>query len=203
MKNVAIAVFAFPLLLGLFNCGGEKEKSSSNGGSASGGAASGGAASGGMSISRGGSVVVGDEIVNGLGALPVPPGDGGVAKPSGTPGNLKVLDWAGFKSAVSYTFDDTNSSQIAHYAELQALGVHYTFYLITGKTEINDPTWPHALEDGHELGNHTRSHNKMATDEDIDAASDLLAEKFHVTTWTMAAPYGDGSYVSLATPRFL
>ena len=204
MKNVAIAVFAFPLFLGLLNCGGEKEKnSSSTGGSSSGGAASGGAASGGMYASRGGSVATGDVHVNGLSALPVPPGDGGAVKPSGAPGNLKVLDWAGFKAAVSYTFDDTNSSQIAHYAELQALGVPYTFYLITGKPEINDPTWPQAVLDGHELGNHTKSHNKTATEEDIDAASDVLAEKFGVTTWTMAAPYGDGSYVALATPRFL
>ena len=60
--------------------------------------------------------------------------------PSGTPGNLTVLDWAGFKAAVSYTFDDTNSSQIEHYAELQALGVRMTFYLITGKTtEFDEP----------------------------------------------------------------
>src|SRR5262245_2795056 len=50
-------------------------------------------------------------IVRGPSGLPVPPG-GGVPRPNGTPGNLKVLDWAGFTAAVSYTFDDTNSSQI-------------------------------------------------------------------------------------------
>ena len=54
--------------------------------------------------------------------LPVPPG-AGIPRPSGTPGNVTVLNWAGFKSAVSYTFDDTNSSQISNYAALNALGV--------------------------------------------------------------------------------
>ena len=76
--------------------------------------------------------------------LPVPSRTG-VARPTGAPGNVTVLDWAGFKAAVSYTFDDTNSSQIQHYAELQALGVRMTFYLITGKTvEFNDPVWARA-----------------------------------------------------------
>ena len=62
-----------------------------------------------------------------------------MARPNGTPGNVTVLDWAGFKAAVSYTFDDTNSSQIANYPALQALGVRMTFYLITGKTELQQP----------------------------------------------------------------
>src|SRR5262245_31865091 len=67
----------------------------------------------------------------GVGAsdLPVPPGSGDAPRPSGAAGNLKVLDWAGFKSAVSYTFDDAQPSQIEHYADLQATGVHLTFYV--------------------------------------------------------------------------
>ena len=52
--------------------------------------------------------------------LPNPPGPANLPRPSGSPGNLKVLDWAGFKSAVSYTLDDGQPSQIEHYAELQA-----------------------------------------------------------------------------------
>src|SRR5204862_351142 len=54
--------------------------------------------------------------------LPVPPGPSDVPRPAGTPGNLKVLHWAGFKSAVSYTFDDAQPSQIEHYPDLQAAG---------------------------------------------------------------------------------
>src|SRR5262245_28374760 len=77
--------------------------------------------------------------------LPFPPG-GGVPRPGGTPCGLTVLDWAGFRAAVSYTFDDTNSSQIVHYAALNALGVPMTFYLITNKKEFNDPVWLQAIK---------------------------------------------------------
>lgn len=134
--------------------------------------------------------------------LPVP-STTGVAKPNGTPGNLKVVNWAGFKGAVSYTFDDANSSQIAHYPELQALGVPMTFYLQTGKSEAANPIWAQAVADGHELGNHTKSHAASGTAEDIDAATEFIKTKFNVTPYTMAAPYGDTSYVALAQGKFI
>jgi len=135
--------------------------------------------------------------------LPVPPG-GGVPRPSGAPGHLTVLDWAGFKAAVSYTFDDTNSSQIQHYAALQALGVRMTFYLITGKTaELADPVWARAVKDGHELGNHSRRHVRAGTAADLEAADSDLHGKFGITVYTMASPFGDASYPPLATSRYL
>jgi peptidoglycan/xylan/chitin deacetylase (PgdA/CDA1 family) len=165
------------------------------GGDGSGGT---GAASGGTSGAGG----VGGVTVGGPSPFPAPP-TSGVARPSGTPGNLQVLDWAGFKAAVTYTFDDTNSSQIQHYAELQALGVRMTFYLITGKTEATDPIWMQALTDGHELGNHTKSHAQTGTAEDVDSATDFLQQHFGITVWTMASPYGDASYPPLAATRFL
>ena len=43
--------------------------------------------------------------------LPIPPEDN-IPRPSGRPENLRVLDWAGFRGAVSYTFDDSQPSQI-------------------------------------------------------------------------------------------
>ena len=127
----------------------------------------------------------------------------GVAKPSGTPGNLTILNWAGYKAAATYTFDDANSSQIANYAALQALGVPMTFYLQTGKSDASNAVWAQAVKDGHELGNHTKSHAQTGTADDVDAASTFIQEKFGVKAWTMAAPYGDASYVALAQPRFL
>jgi len=134
---------------------------------------------------------------------PAPPG-GGIAQPSGTPGNLAVLNWAGFKAAVSYTFDDTNSSQIQHYAELQALGVRMTFYLITSKTsDLNSPVWVQAMQDGHELANHTRTHQMTGTAEDVDGGDMDLRQKFGITVWTMASPYGSTTYVPLAATRYL
>jgi peptidoglycan/xylan/chitin deacetylase (PgdA/CDA1 family) len=139
----------------------------------------------------------------GAAGFPAPPGSG-VARPSGPPGNVTVLDWAGFRAAVTYTFDDANSSQIQHYDELQALGVRMTFYLITGKTpEFDDPVWARALRDGHEIGSHSKSHRHTGTQADMDASDQAIRQKLGVDVWTMAAPYGDGSYISLATSRYL
>lgn len=134
--------------------------------------------------------------------LPAPSATG-IAAPSGAPGALTVVSWAGFKGAVSYTFDDANSSQIAHYPELQALGVPVTFYLQTGKSEASDETWTQALVDGHELGNHTVTHPETASAEDVDDATAFIVEHFGVTPYTMAAPYGNSSYIEVAETRFL
>lgn len=135
--------------------------------------------------------------------LPVPPGSDNIPRPSGTPGNLAVINWAGFTGAVSYTFDDANSSQISHYSELNALGVHLTFYLQTNKNEAANSIWAQALLNGHELGNHTQSHPQTGNGSDIDAATTFIQQHFGVTPLTMAAPYGDSSYISLASSRFL
>ncbi|WP_437675787.1 polysaccharide deacetylase family protein [Sorangium sp. So ce131] len=136
--------------------------------------------------------------------LPTPPGPGGVARPSGAPGGFKVIDWAGFAAAVSYTFDDSNSSQIQNYDALNDLGVPFTFYLQTGKNESNDPVWQRALEDGHELGNHTKSHSSQdAGGADTDAATQFIESKFGIKVWTMAAPNGSSDYTGIARTRFL
>ena len=130
-----------------------------------------------------------------------------MAQPAGTPGNLKVLDWAGFKAAVSYTFDDSNRSQIKHYADLQALGVRYSFYLITSRVESLDPVWKQAVSDGHEVANHTQSHiqtGDVATlGADTDAGDTFLKTNLDVTVYTMAAPYGTGTYADVARTRYL
>jgi peptidoglycan/xylan/chitin deacetylase (PgdA/CDA1 family) len=142
-------------------------------------------------------------VAIGPSGLPVPPGAANVPKPSGTAVGLAVLDWAGFKGAVTYTFDDANSSQIAHYSELQALGVRLTFYLITGKTEASNAIWAQAVKDGHELANHTKSHLSAGTGQDIDDATTFIKQKFGVDVWTMAAPNGAAVYTDLAKTRFL
>lgn len=139
----------------------------------------------------------------GVSGLPLPPGPANVAKPSGAPGNITVVNWAGFTGAVSYTFDDSNSSQIQHYADLQALGVPYTFYLWTGKAESSNSVWATAVKDGHELGNHTQSHQSAGTTQDIDAATQFIMQHFGVQAWTLAAPNGAAIYTTLAQGRFL
>jgi hypothetical protein len=134
--------------------------------------------------------------------LPVPP-TSGVPKPAGNPGNLQVVNWAGFKGAVTYTFDDANSSQINNYSALNGCGVPMTFYLQTNKTEAANTIWQTALSNGHELGNHTQTHPQTGNGADIDACTSFIQSHFGVTPYTMAAPYGDASYVSLASSRFL
>jgi peptidoglycan/xylan/chitin deacetylase (PgdA/CDA1 family) len=133
---------------------------------------------------------------------PAPPTTG-ILQPNGAPEKLRVLDWAGFKAAVTYTFDDSNSSQISHYAELDALGVPMTFYLQTGKSESADPVWGEALLAGHELGNHTQSHADTDDGSDTDAATLYIKQTWGVDTWTMAAPYGAAIYTDIAKTRFL
>ncbi|WP_234022636.1 polysaccharide deacetylase family protein [Sorangium cellulosum] len=169
--------------------------------SATGGTGGSGTGTGGNDAAGGGgSDPVGPAVDSGL---PTPPGAGDVAKPSGAPGGFKVIDWAGFAGAVSYSFDDSNSSQIQNYDALNALGVPFTFYLQTGKNESNDPVWQRALTDGHELGNHTKSHSSEDNGSDTDAATQFIEDKFGVRPWTMAAPNGSSVYTGIARTRFL
>jgi peptidoglycan/xylan/chitin deacetylase (PgdA/CDA1 family) len=125
-----------------------------------------------------------------------------VAKPSGTAGNLKVLNWAGFKAAVSYNFDDANSSQVSNYSTLNGLGVHYTFYLIGNKVATSSSTWSQAVKDGHELGNHTQDHNNV-TAQNVDQGQQTIEGDFGVKIHTMAAPNGTTGYDAFAQTRYL
>jgi hypothetical protein len=136
--------------------------------------------------------------------LPNPPGTANVPKPAGTPGNITVINWAGFKGAVTYSFDDSNTSQIQNYAALQAIGVPYTFYMWTGKSEASNSIWATALKDGHEIGNHTMSHDSSGhcTTADINSATDFIKSKLNTKAWTMAAPNGSACFVPLSKGLF-
>jgi len=158
---------------------------------------------GGMAIGTGGTTPgTGGMVVIGPSGLPTPPLPSGQPVPAGTPGNLTILNWAGWKGAVSYTFDDANSSQISNYAALNGMGVPLSFFLITGKTEASNAIWATALTNGHEVGNNTQSHAQIGTGADIDAATSFLKTKLGVTAYDMVAPYGDPSYIPLAQTRF-
>lgn len=158
--------------------------------------------------------------------LPVPTGAANVPRPSGTPGNLKVLDWAGFKSAVSYTFDDGQPSQIEHYAELQAAGVRLTFFVNSGSATWQADfvtTFSQAVRDGHEIGNHTAHHCHADPDgtlytgtstqraacagtspaAELDGCTAFITSQLgapHV--WTSAWPFGDVGFAAAASERF-
>ncbi len=200
--------------------GGSKSiggKSGGSGGSAGGSSATGGSNKGGAA-NRGGASGGGNDAGSASG-LPVP-ATSGVDKPSGTEANLKVLDWAGFKAAASYTFDDTQPSQIEHYSEIQAKGIRATFYAITNYASWAADyasTWTQAVKDGHELGNHTVSHCKSdltcdsagtvalaSVDEEIDQCGKYIEDTLGQSgVWTFAYPYGDTGYKSAVADRFL
>lgn len=148
-----------------------------------------------------------------LSGLPIPPGSA-IPRPEGMPGKLKVLDWAGFKAAITYTFDDSLQSQISAYPQLQATGVRMTFYLI-GYGDHNSPVWGQMAQDGHEIGNHTEHHctatgglcggNWTGNNEvEYDQCTDHIKQKYGIgNVWTTAAPYGDQGYDAVAATRFL
>lgn len=188
----------------------------SNAGANAGGASAGSA---GINLQAGASGASGGADAAGAGSsepsgMPLPTTNG-VAKPNGAAGNLKILDWAGFKAAVSFTFDDALTSQIANYAALNAPGVPLTFYLVSNNNGTSN-TWSTAAKDGHELGNHTAHHchdtgmgcawgtYAGSLSSELDQCSMHLEQQFQVSdVWTTASPYGDAGYQSAASGKFL
>jgi hypothetical protein len=168
------------------------------GGTGTGGTSTGGTTGTGGTTSTGGSS--GNANPSGL---PLPPGAGGMAKPSGTPSTITVLSWAGFKGAVSYTLDDDNSSQISNYSMLQAQGIPYTFYMWGNRTEASNAVWAQAVKDGSEIGNHTWSHSSSGTTSDINQDTTFIMQHLSVTPYTMAAPNGASVYTQLANGLFM
>jgi hypothetical protein len=147
--------------------------------------------------------------------VPTPPGAGGVPKPAGAPGDLTILDWAGFKAAITYTFDDAQPSQVEHYADLQATGVRHTFY-VTSSSGGFDTAFTQAVKDGHEMGNHTVRHchadltgcsNTSSAPASVDAELDdcnsyISTHLGQSAVWTAASPFGDTGWDAPDMTRF-
>lgn len=127
-------------------------------------------------------------------------GSGGVAKPSGAGTTVRVLNWAGYTAAATYTFDDGTTSQIQNYGTLNSLGVHFTFFLIGNRLASTNSTWAQAILDGHEIGNHTQTHpaKNQGTQVEVDLGLQTLETTFGITVYTMAAPNGDLNYTGFA-----
>jgi peptidoglycan/xylan/chitin deacetylase (PgdA/CDA1 family) len=173
--------------------------------------------------------------INGATSAPPPPppsGGGGTPPSDGLPlpaagvalqgvvtGPLTILNWGGFKAATSWTFDDSQPSQIAHFADIQAVGVPVTYYIVTGLAPSladYDATWTAAVNAGDELGNHTEDHchanftqciTNMSTgnlNTELDNDTSYITQHYpQKTVWTGASPYGDTGYDSDASSRFL
>lgn len=135
-----------------------------------------------------------------------------VARPSGAVGGLKVLDWAGFKSAVTYTFDDALDSQIKNYPLLHATGAPMTYFLTSGN--IHTAEWGRMAKDGNELANHTTHHCRADATAcgwgafagtlvaEYDACNAFILANYGVEVRTTASPYGDTGYDEAAKQRF-
>jgi peptidoglycan/xylan/chitin deacetylase (PgdA/CDA1 family) len=151
--------------------------------------------------------------------LPLP-GSGGVAAPTGTGASLKVLDWAGYAGAVSYTFDDTQPSQIEHWPAIKATGVRATWYMAQtyGSGSSFENTWKDVLASGHEIGNHTVNHKYVnelaalypssttaaAAAKELDDCDAYIKNTIGQSgVWTMAYPYGDTAWKSYLGSRYL
>jgi peptidoglycan/xylan/chitin deacetylase (PgdA/CDA1 family) len=128
-----------------------------------------------------------------------------------------VLDWAGFRSAVTYTFDDSQPSQVTHYPSLRSTGVRMTFFVTISSASVPDydATWTRAVADGHEIGNHTVHHCHAdlggctgggalpSLDAEIDQCSAYIVRHFgQGAVWTAASPFGDTGYDRPAEARF-
>ncbi len=152
------------------------------------------------------------------------PGPGGAARPAGAPGGLRVLDWAGFRAALSYTLDDSQPSHLEHYDALQSTGVRMTFYVSSATAARAAAFWRRVVGDGHELGNHTAHHCRVSFGDDpvltacgfgalpaeATADSEIDEVSAFITgvagqpgVWTMASPYGDANWDAHAARRFL
>lgn len=169
---------------------------------------------------KGGSNAAGGNtaIVGNLDPPPAPPSkDVPPPRAAVTLPNLKVLPWAGFAAAVTYTFDDSQPSQTEHWPELKATGVPMTFFANPAANWQSgyDANWTAVAAAGSEIGNHTYSHccpanlsnctNKVGDQNaELDQANSYFATRLGVTvTYTFASPCGDAGWTSYAAPRFL
>jgi peptidoglycan/xylan/chitin deacetylase (PgdA/CDA1 family) len=125
------------------------------------------------------------------------------------------LPWAGFKAAVTYTFDDSQPSQLEHWPELKATGVPMTFFVNpSASTQAGyDFNWKAIGRSGSELGNHTWNHcrsdlsscSPFGTQEDeIDQTTLYIVSHLGVkAVYSFAEPFGDTGWRTYAAPRFL
>ena len=179
-------------------------------GAGAGGVATGGTSTGGGASGTGGTIQASHE-------LPPAPPTSNVPQPSGSAPspNLRVLPWAGFKAALTYTFDDSQPSQMEHWPELKATGVGMTFFL---KPSANwqagyDTDWTAVAAAGCELANHTWSHCRAdlsgctpvgTQGDEIDQATTYITSHLGAkAVYSFAAPFGDSGWNTYAAPRFL
>lgn len=113
--------------------------------------------------------------------------------------SLKVVPWDGHKAACSLTFDDGDPAHLdTAVPELDRRKMHGTFFLIANRLDRKDE-WRKALQEGHEIGNHTLDHKHAGeltpADEEaqVVGAQHVLQKEFGVAVLTFAYPFGEAS----------
>jgi hypothetical protein len=115
-------------------------------------------------------------------------------------GGLKVLDWAGFKGAASFTFDDNTPSQLANYNALKATGAHFTWFLIASSAGSG---YKATIADGQEIANHTQTHPQTASQTEVSNGQSTLKTNYGVDVHSMAAPNCADAWAAFASPAKL
>jgi hypothetical protein len=177
--------------------GGSGGAVAGSGGAVAGGPSGGGGASGGTPSSGGSGPAASFKCEN----LTLAPATTGVAKPAGAAGGLKVLDWAGFKGAASFTFDDNTPSQIPNYNALKATGGHVTWFVVgswLASSAGQVSSFKATLADNQEIGNHTYNHQSNGSQSDLQQAQDFIKTQFGVNANSMAAPNCAGAWAGVA-----
>jgi len=112
---------------------------------------------------------------------------------------LQVLPWNGHRAAVSLTFDDADSVQLDRVVPL--LNRHHlrgTFFVTVSKLTRLDE-WRKAQRQGHEIGNHSVSHEHSATltrvseEIQVEDAKRFLDSNFKSDVCIFAYPYEESS----------
>jgi len=203
LRAASLAVFA--TLAGLSGCGKDSDGPADQG-------QAGGAGEG----SDGGAAGAGESPIAEL-EPPPPPPTSDVAQPDAevSEPNLRVLPWAGFSAAASYTFDDSQPSHAEHWPELDAAGVPMTFFINpTANWQANYvATWSEIGAAGHELGNHTWNHCHAdlsdctpigTAEEEITETTDYIIETLGADrVISFAAPFGDTGWNTHAEKSML
>ncbi len=108
---------------------------------------------------------------------------------------LKVLPWNNHAAALSLTFDDSRAVHLdVAVPELNERHLRATFFLIVSKTTRIDD-WRRVQAQGHEIGNHTVSHEHVADlgkageELQVEDAKKFLDSNFNSDILTFAYPY--------------
>jgi peptidoglycan/xylan/chitin deacetylase (PgdA/CDA1 family) len=91
------------------------------------------------------------------------------------------------RTIVSLTFDNSNADQLAAEQTMEALGLHGTFYTISGYIDAPNyltQTDLHAIAvDGNEIGGHTITHPDLTTLLTAEATRQVCNDRINLINW--------------------